>query len=148
MKKYRLNYVEGPMAKDPGNPFQPLATAHIAEFDDENSALARAKEILLDGRFYNVTMNADGKIIQEPRLRQRVEGKTIVFWRAGQIGAMPQTGGTRPEFFDDIGDAWNAIASAHRLAVISILEPDGTSFVGGALDEELEHRASAVKSTA
>jgi hypothetical protein len=148
VKKYRLNYVEGPMVKDPGNPFQRQGTSHIEEFDDESLALTRAKEILIDGRFYNVSMNADGRIISEPRLRQRVEGKTIVFWRAGQIGAMPQTGGTRPEFFDDIDDAWKAIAAANRLAVISILEPDGTSFFGRTLDEELEHRAPAVKSTA
>lgn len=136
------------MVKDPGDPLRPQGTAHMQEFDDENSALARAKEILLDGRFYNISMNADGKIIGEPRLRAWVEGKTIVFWRAGQIGAMPQTGGTRPEFFDDMGAAWDAIASAHRLAVISILEPDGTGFFGGALDEELERRASAVKTSA
>jgi hypothetical protein len=52
---------------------RPYGTAHVEEFDDEKSALARAKEILSDGRFHTVSLShGKDETLSAPRLRTRL----------------------------------------------------------------------------
>jgi len=69
----RLNYIEGPRVKSEANPLRPPGKNRTEEFADENAALAKAREIIADGRFHTISMNDGEKLITEPRLRKRLD---------------------------------------------------------------------------
>jgi hypothetical protein len=65
---YRLSYIGEPRRyKDTS--MRPLAKPRTEQFTDEESALARAEVILLDGRFNTVSLSDGENIVTEPRLR-------------------------------------------------------------------------------
>jgi len=68
----RLNYIEGPSVKSDADPQRPPGKVYTEPFADKVPALARAKEIIADGRFHTVSMNDGTKVISEPRLRMRL----------------------------------------------------------------------------
>ena len=70
---YRLNYIEGDPRRYDEDPARPLAKSRTEQFRDKESALARAKVILLDGRFQLVSLSDDeNNIDTELRLRMQL----------------------------------------------------------------------------
>jgi hypothetical protein len=66
---YRLSYIEGEPRRYRDTPMRPLAKPRTEQFTDEESPLARAEVILLDGRFNTVSLSDGENIVTEPRLR-------------------------------------------------------------------------------
>ena len=66
---YRLSYSEGEPHRYRDTPMRPLAKPRTEQFTDEESALARAEVVLLDGRFHTVSLSDGENIVTEPRLR-------------------------------------------------------------------------------
>src|SRR4051812_22693255 len=72
MPKYRLTFIEGNIERRPEAPHRPLAESHTEEFDDENAALHRAREILAGNQYHTVSFSHGTETLSEPRLRDRL----------------------------------------------------------------------------
>ena len=70
---YRLSYIEGDPRRHDETPARPFAKSRTEQFRDKESALARAKVILLDGRFQLVSLSDDeNNTDTELRLRMQL----------------------------------------------------------------------------